>query len=452
MVFIMAVQHRFYKCASLASLNIPEGIVKIQDTFANSCTELKTLILPDTLSEIGKSAFYGCSSLSSVTVMPQVTVIGNSAFGRNAAGFTIFGYTNSAAQKFADMNNIKFTAIGEIKPTPKPEPTLPPAPTCAPDDPIQVVTKEAEDITESSAILNGSLSDSTAWSAEYVYMLKSGGEVMYASCYLPEWKARVDGLLTGQTYIYYLYDHNNNKRGDIMEFTTLGATPSPSPSPTPTTEPTPQPTSPPMPTDTPPGPTSESRCAVKTKAATEVEQNTAVLNGELEIYNPIIKDELRYCFWKDGSEETKMVYGSKTTVPPYQGRIYGLEAGTKYYYYAYNSDVKGETLSFTALSSVTPPDGYTYPYRIVSDSVSGDVRSILIERYKTMSDAMVICASYDERGALLGVEVKTLSGGGEGILDVEFTATQNQRVFVWENADTMEPMAEAYEIKPEKGR
>lgn len=227
-----------------------------------------------------------------------------------------------------------------------------------------------------------------------------------------------------------------------MEFTTLGATPSPSP--TPTTAPTPQPTSPPMPTDTPPDPTSEPRCAVTTKAATEVEQNTAVLNGELEIYNPIIKDELRYCFWKDGSEETKMVYGSKTTVPPYQGRIYGLEPGTKYYYYAYNSDVKGETLSFTTLSSVTPPYGYTYPYLIVSDSVSGDKRRIVIERYQSTSGAVIICARYNESGGLAGVEIKTISENVPEVFDVEFTAAEKQRIFVWENMSSMKPLSESY--------
>ena len=70
----------FYKCASLSSVTIADGVTSIENHAFSGCSGLTSVALPDSVTSIGKSAFYGCASLSSITIPPRVTSIGESAF------------------------------------------------------------------------------------------------------------------------------------------------------------------------------------------------------------------------------------------------------------------------------------------------------------------------------------------------------------------------------------
>ena len=58
----------FYKCKSLASVTIPEGVTWIGARIFKSCSNLASVTIPNSLTWIGADAFYGCSSLTSVYI------------------------------------------------------------------------------------------------------------------------------------------------------------------------------------------------------------------------------------------------------------------------------------------------------------------------------------------------------------------------------------------------
>lgn len=126
----------FLGCRALESITIPKGVASIGDQ-AFERTALKSITLPKTVKMIGNQAFYGCGSLKKVTlknglrgigekafartsidkitVPKSVTVIGRHALGYDidnpVEGFKIKGYKDSAAQKYAEENQIKFVKI-----------------------------------------------------------------------------------------------------------------------------------------------------------------------------------------------------------------------------------------------------------------------------------------------------------------------------------------------------
>ena len=91
---------------------IPNNVTSIgQDAF-NRCYSLKTVMIPDGVTSIGGSAFAYCGKLASVTIPYSVTYIGSDAFF-GCDNLTIRGYIGTAAEKYANDNNIPF--IGSKK-------------------------------------------------------------------------------------------------------------------------------------------------------------------------------------------------------------------------------------------------------------------------------------------------------------------------------------------------
>ena len=111
----------FYECSSLTSVTIGNGVTSIGDGAFASCTSLTSVTIPDSVTSIGYGAFDSCTSLTSVTIPKSVTSIEKLAFGyvyvyeeerdELVPGFTISGYTGSAAQKYATDNNIPFISL-----------------------------------------------------------------------------------------------------------------------------------------------------------------------------------------------------------------------------------------------------------------------------------------------------------------------------------------------------
>ena len=69
----------FYKCSSLTSISLPEGITSIGGSAFRDCSSLTSISLPESLTSIGGSAFYNCG-LTSISIPEGVTSIGDYTF------------------------------------------------------------------------------------------------------------------------------------------------------------------------------------------------------------------------------------------------------------------------------------------------------------------------------------------------------------------------------------
>ncbi len=70
----------FSGCASLKSVGIPNGVMKIGDCAFRGCTSLTSVGIPESVTEIGADAFSGCTAMTSVSIPDSVKLIGVTAF------------------------------------------------------------------------------------------------------------------------------------------------------------------------------------------------------------------------------------------------------------------------------------------------------------------------------------------------------------------------------------
>ena len=64
----------------LTEYNIPNIVTTIGESAFSGCSSLTSVTIPDSVTTIGRQAFYNCSSLTSVTIPDIVTTIGVAAF------------------------------------------------------------------------------------------------------------------------------------------------------------------------------------------------------------------------------------------------------------------------------------------------------------------------------------------------------------------------------------
>ena len=116
----------FYHSLLLESVTIPDSVTEIHGYAFAECPSLKSVTIPDSVTTIDYYAFGGCPSLKTVTIPASVESIGDYAFGytyeydmetdeenySKTPGFTIQGYTGSAAQRYAIENGFSFVSIG----------------------------------------------------------------------------------------------------------------------------------------------------------------------------------------------------------------------------------------------------------------------------------------------------------------------------------------------------
>lgn len=155
-------KNAFDRCSSLNHVTIPEGISKIEKYLFSDCTSLTEVSLPKTVTSISQSAFEGCKSLTSIELPKDLEIIEGYAFsyctslieitipdgvkeipiycfngcdaltkivlpgsvnyiddnqvfgGVDHDVFTIYGLTNSYAQKYAEEQGFKFVSTGEF--------------------------------------------------------------------------------------------------------------------------------------------------------------------------------------------------------------------------------------------------------------------------------------------------------------------------------------------------
>ena len=113
--------YAFDGCSGLTNVTLSANLTVIPDACFYGCTSLKSIEIPDGITTICYEAFYGCTSMDSITIPASVTVIEHEALGyyfddywytsEPIRYFTIYGYTGSAAEAYANENDIDFVAL-----------------------------------------------------------------------------------------------------------------------------------------------------------------------------------------------------------------------------------------------------------------------------------------------------------------------------------------------------
>lgn len=73
-------EYAFYNCTSLAEINIPDGITAISTSMFSTCSSLAKVKIPRGVTTIGSEAFIQCSSLTSIDLPDGITSIAEKAF------------------------------------------------------------------------------------------------------------------------------------------------------------------------------------------------------------------------------------------------------------------------------------------------------------------------------------------------------------------------------------
>lgn len=100
----------FMGCTSLTDINISSNISEIKGQTFQNCTSLTEFTVPDSVNTISDFAFSGCTSLAKVVIPKAVKNIAPNAFSK-CDNLTIYGYSNSYAETYAEENGINFVAL-----------------------------------------------------------------------------------------------------------------------------------------------------------------------------------------------------------------------------------------------------------------------------------------------------------------------------------------------------
>ena len=121
----------FGNCRSLKKVNLPDGLKRIDERMFHNCPSLVEITIPETVTAINKYSFNGCTSLAELYVPSNVSVIETYAFngclslskitvenpdcdikaGSINSGTTVYGYTGSTAETYANENDCTFVSL-----------------------------------------------------------------------------------------------------------------------------------------------------------------------------------------------------------------------------------------------------------------------------------------------------------------------------------------------------
>ena len=75
-------KYTFLECSSLASIVIPEGVTRIEESAFEDCSSLSNLVFPESLTHINKRSFLNCINLKQIAFPNNVVSIGDQAFSK----------------------------------------------------------------------------------------------------------------------------------------------------------------------------------------------------------------------------------------------------------------------------------------------------------------------------------------------------------------------------------
>ena len=101
----------FSDCINLESVTIADSVERIGDLAFSNCQKLSSITFPKNLTTLEGRTFMKCNSLHEATISRTVTNIG-SPFNKKYVN-TIYGYSGSAAQYYADHEGINFVELPE---------------------------------------------------------------------------------------------------------------------------------------------------------------------------------------------------------------------------------------------------------------------------------------------------------------------------------------------------
>lgn len=104
----------FSECILITNMIIPNNVRTIGSQAFLYCVSLKSIDIGNGVTDIGSQAFAECTSLTSITIPNSVTSIDSQAF-YNCKNLTVYGYSGSYAETYANKESIPFVAIDALK-------------------------------------------------------------------------------------------------------------------------------------------------------------------------------------------------------------------------------------------------------------------------------------------------------------------------------------------------
>lgn len=102
----------FYGCSKLETVIFNNSAAAIGGYAFYYCKAIKSVSFGNSIKSIGNCAFCDCDGLTTVSIPASVTSIGDYAFMSCKNLHTIYGYTGSASESYANKNNKKFVSLG----------------------------------------------------------------------------------------------------------------------------------------------------------------------------------------------------------------------------------------------------------------------------------------------------------------------------------------------------
>lgn len=101
----------FYSCDLLESVVLPSTLKNMEKGAFMECKSLLSINIPASLTKLDDDTFYDCRMLTEISLPCSVKEFGARVFSNHRATFTIKGYKGTAAEGYANTNNITF--VGE---------------------------------------------------------------------------------------------------------------------------------------------------------------------------------------------------------------------------------------------------------------------------------------------------------------------------------------------------
>ncbi len=103
-------EQAFSGCKAIENIKLPDNLKTIKKSAFSGNENISEIEIPSGTKSIGENAFGGCTKLTGITIPKSVTEIGDKAFDK-CTSLTIYGYTGSYAETYANKNNIPFVDL-----------------------------------------------------------------------------------------------------------------------------------------------------------------------------------------------------------------------------------------------------------------------------------------------------------------------------------------------------